>query len=356
MTARSAVFLAMVGGALVAGALRLTTDRPASADSVLPCEVVPQPIALGAPLDRDAAEISGLAWYGDTLVVLPQYPSRMNPEGTGHLYGLPRDALLRALDDTAAAPLSPVPIRLEIEDLRGDSATYQGFEALAFSGRRAYLLMEYTQRAGGMEGRFLPGALSANRERVALREPDVRRLPAQAVLRNMSYEALTTVGDTVLALFEANGARVNPEPRAHRFDAGGQPAGTVPFPTLEYRLTDATAADARGRFWVMNYFFPGERGILQPAPDSLAMRFGRGRSHRPTDVVERLVEYQYTPAGIRRTDAPPIQLALDADTGRNWEGLARLNDGFLLATDRFPTTLLAYVPAPRAASCLPDTP
>ena len=346
----------MVGGALVAGALRLTTDRPASADSVLPCEVVPQPIALGAPLDRDAAEISGLAWYGDTLVVLPQYPSRMNPEGTGHLYGLPRDALLRALDDTAAAPLSPVPIRLEIEDLRGDSATYQGFEALAFSGRRAYLLMEYTQRAGGMEGRFLPGALSANRERVALREPDVRRLPAQAVLRNMSYEALTTVGDTVLALFEANGARVNPEPRAHRFDAGGQPAGTVPFPTLEYRLTDATAADARGRFWVMNYFFPGERGILQPAPDSLAMRFGRGRSHRPTDVVERLVEYQYTPAGIRRTDAPPIQLALDADTGRNWEGLARLNDGFLLATDRFPTTLLAYVPAPRAASCLPDTP
>jgi len=346
----------MVGGILVAGALRLATDRSTPADSVSPCEVVPQPIALGAPLDQDAAEISGLAWYGDTLVVLPQYPSRMDPEGTGHLYGLSRGALLQALADTAAAPLSPVPIQLAVEDLRGDAATYQGFEALAFSGRRAYVLMEHTRRTGGMEGRFFPGVVSARRERVVLRAPDVQRLPAQAVLRNMSYEALTTVGDTVLALFEANGARVNPQPRAYRFDAAGEPAGTVPFPTLEYRLTDATAADGDGQFWVMNYFYPGERALLQPAPDSLAMRFGEGRLHRTTEVVERLVEYRYTPGGIRRTDAPPIQLVLDGETGRNWEGLARFADGFLLATDQFPSTLLAYVPAPSAASCREETP
>lgn len=358
----------MAGGVLLAGALLVieaTPDLPGSAaipgpphpaDSTAPCEVVPHPIALSAPLDQASAEVSGLAWHGDTLVVLPQYPSRMAPEGTRRLYGLPREALLQALADTTVAPIAPTPIQLTVNGPRTDSAAHQGFEALAFVGSRAYLLMERARPEGGMDGGLFPGTVSLERQHVTVRAPDARLLPAQAVLRNMSYEALTTVGDTVLALFEANGARVNPDPRAHRFDAGGQPAGTVSFPTLEYRLTDATAADARGRFWVMNYFFPGERGILQPAPDSLAMRFGRGRSHHTTDVVERLVEYQYTPAGIRRTEAPPIQLALDADTGRNWEGLARLNDGFLLATDRFPTTLLAYVPAPHAASCLPDTP
>lgn len=353
---RSAVFLAMAGGLLLAGLFLFTIDRSPSTRSVAACEVAPQPIALSAPLDQKSIEISGLAWQSDTLVVLPQYPSRMAPEGMRQLYGLPRDALVQALADTTAAPITPTPIQLTIDGLTSDADVHQGFEAIAFAGRRAYLLMERAQPGGGMDGLLFPGTAASRRQGVTVEAPDAQRLPAQAVLRNMSYEALTAVGDTVLALFEANGARVNPQPRAHRFDAAGQPAGTVPFPTLEYRLTDATAADAGGRFWVMNYFYPGERDILQPAPDSLALRFGQGRTHRTTEVVERLVEYRYTPTGIRRTKAPPIQLVLGSETGRNWEGLARFDGGFLLATDRFPTTLLAYVPVPDAAACPPETP
>ena len=45
------------------------------------------------------------------------------------------------------------------------------------------------------------------------------------------------------------------------------------------------------------------------------------------------------------TDTPPILLRLDASVGRNWEGIARLGDrGFLIATDKFPETLLGFVP------------
>jgi hypothetical protein len=44
---------------------------------------------------------------------------------------------------------------------------------------------------------------------------------------------------------------------------------------------------------------------------------------------------------------PPIQLELIDDLHpRNWEGLVRLDPhGFLLATDTYPETLLAFVPA-----------
>lgn len=361
MSTRSAVALALIGGVLLIVVLRFTsggpsqrastTDAATPGDTLQTCEVAPQLVSLGAPLNQDSIEISGLAWHGDLLVVLPQYPSRAAPEGTRRLYGLPRDALSRTLADSAAAPLAPVPIQFEMDGSSDDAATYQGFEALTFADRRAYLLMERARSDGGMDGLLFPGTVSSDRQRVAIRSPEAQTLTAQAVLRNMSYEALTTVGDTVLALFEANGARVNPRPRAYQFDAAGRPLGSVPFPTLEYRLTDATSVDADGQFWVMNYFYPGERGILQPAADSLAMRFGEGRTHRAAEVVERLVEYRYTPTGIRRTDTPPILLALDGETGRNWEGLARFADGFLLATDRFPSTLLAYVPSPHAASC-----
>jgi len=59
-----------------------------------------------------------------------------------------------------------------------------------------------------------------------------------------------------------------------------------------------------------NYFFPGDRDRLRPAPDSLARRHGTGPTHRRAEIVERLVEYRYTPRGVRRTDTPPLWLEL----------------------------------------------
>jgi hypothetical protein len=327
----------------------LSAGSAVAADSASACEVAPSPLSLGAPLDRDDIELSGLAWHGDTLVVLPQYPSRAAPEGTQRLYGLPRTALVRAVADSTAPPIDPIPIALIAGNMTTATEAYQGFEAIAFVGHHTYLLMERARDSAGMDGLLFQGHATPGLQRIELQTAEAWQLPMQAALRNMSYEALTTRADTVLALFEANGAHVNPQPRVYRYGAT-QPAGSVPFPTLEYRLTDATSMDTASRFWITNYFFPGEQSVLQPAADSLTRRFGEGQTHRTSEVVERLVEYQYTPSGIVRTGTPPIQLKLDGGTGRNWEGLARLDDGFLLATDRYPSTLLAYVPGPRADS------
>jgi hypothetical protein len=64
--------------------------------------------------------------------------------------------------------------------------------------------------------------------------------------------------------------------------------------------------------------------------------------------VERLVELKQMPRAIVRTATPPLYLEL-ANTPRNWEGVVRFDDdtrrGFLLVSDRHPTTLLAYVAA-----------
>ncbi len=65
-------------------------------------------------------------------------------------------------------------------------------------------------------------------------------------------------------------------------------------------------------------------------------------------MVERQVELQLPADGqgsITLTGAPPIQLKLaEGQVARNWEGLVRLDGrGFLLATDSFPETILAFV-------------
>jgi hypothetical protein len=105
--------------------------------------------------------------------------------------------------------------------------------------------------------------------------------------------------------------------------------------------------DAAGRFWVMNYNFPGTQKHYQPAPDPFMARYGTGPTHAQKPQVERLIELQVTAAGIVLTERPPLQLQLANEAARNWEGLVRLDDrGFLLVTDKFPGTLLGFVPMP----------
>ena len=323
-----------------------STGAPSTASAETVPEVAPRPLPLASPLDRPDIEISGLAWHGDTLVVLPQYPSRAAGGDTHRLYGLPRSALRKAVADSPATPLDPTPIPLNAPSLSERATAYEGCEAVAFDDRRVYLVIEGNAEDNGMEGHLLRGRAAPGLRRVRVPGTEDRHLPQQARLPNMSYESLVLRGDTVITIFEANGARVNATPRAYRFGSTLQPLGGVPFPTLEYRVTDATALDRKGRFWVLNYFYPGDRDVLRPAPDSLALRHGRGATHRAAAPVERLVHYRYTDRGIRRTDRPPIWFELDEDAARNWEGLVRFEEGFLVATDRFPRTILAYLPAP----------
>jgi hypothetical protein len=87
-----------------------------------------------------------------------------------------------------------------------------------------------------------------------------------------------------------------------------------------------------------------------PAPDPELARFGDPADFDPLACIERLVELQLVRDRcgdfIERTATPPIDLELLPDgTCRNWEALVRLDDrGFLMMTDKFPTTLLAFVP------------
>jgi len=63
-------------------------------------------------------------------------------------------------------------------------------------------------------------------------------------------------------------------------------------------------------------------------------------------VAERLVKLNFDGAAISLADTPPIQIKLD-QLSHNWEGLELLDDrGFLLVTDKTPSTLLVFVPKP----------
>ena len=304
-----------------------------------PVQVIP----LLGPASERFAELSGLAWHGDQLILLPQYPDRLEPRNDGALYAIPEAALLAVVTGQSTDPITPRAIEFIAPDLASRAPGMEGFEAIAFHGDRVFMTLE-ANLGDRMTGYLVAGTIAADHSRVVLDTDNVVEIPAQASVSNASEESLLVTDDEVITIYEANGANINRSPRVHVFDHSLRPLGTRPFPTIEYRVIDATALDGDNRFWVMNYFFAGDRRLYNPAPDAIAAAHGKGASHGASETVERLLLLEYRPSGIVRIDRPPVQLQL-IDAGRNWEGLVRWQDhGFLLTTDMFPDTLLGFVP------------
>ncbi|MCB8985580.1 MAG: hypothetical protein H6659_17270 [Ardenticatenaceae bacterium] len=330
--------------------LPATQTPPATATAVsatavpVPAEHPVTTIPLQNPLARADAEISGLAWYSDTLIMLPQYPTFA---GQGSfLYALPKSAILDYLDGRSPGPLTPQAIPFAAPGLADKIPGFQGYEAIAFAGDEVYLTVEADGRNGPM-GYLVRGAIAPDLSQITVDADSLLEIAPQSNRGNTSDETLLVAGEQVVTLYEVNGAALNQHPAAHLFTLDGGAAGTLPMAALEYRVTDATAVDENGRFWVINYFFPGDTD-LRPLSDPLSQQFGQGTTHQQHEQVERLVELQLGAAALTLTGAPPIQLQLPDDEARNWEGLVRLDErGFLLATDKFPTTILGFVPVSR---------
>jgi hypothetical protein len=199
-----------------------------------------------------------------------------------------------------------------------------------------------------MMGYLVAGEMAPDLSQARLETESLVKNPPQLDWDNHSDEALLIFEERIYSLYELNGREINLAPKATLFDLDLRQTGRIPFPSIEYRITDAIQPDENGRFWAINYFYPGdselssERDLLATPPG------GAASSHGRSQAVERLVELQITPGLIMLTDRPPIYLELLPDgTARNWEGLAYWpGEGFLLATDKYPETILGFVGLP----------
>lgn len=346
------LFLVLLGVACQAPAapsVPATPLAPMPATATSPPTAVPTPtehevtvIPLLGPLADRRAELSSLAWYGDNLILMPQYPNFSTLGGDSFLYTLSKADILAWLDGAQTDPLSPTPIPLIAPGLPQQIAGYEGFEALAFADGTVYMTIE-ARGGGSMVGYLLKGEIAPDLSQIMLDTGVLTPIPSQSGIANKADEAMFLAGDEIVTLHEVNGAAVNPTPRAHVFAPDLSLLRTVPFPTIEYRVTDATALDAKGQFWVINYFYPGDKKLHTPQ-DPIAQRYGLAPTHASHEGVERLLALTWHEDGVTLTDTPPLQLQLLPDDLRNWEGLVRLDDrGFLIATDKYPQTILGFV-------------
>ncbi|MGE5252261.1 MAG: hypothetical protein ACM3QS_18825 [Bacteroidota bacterium] len=321
---------------------------PTAGATAVPPQPVEQPviqIPMGGRLADQSAEISGLAWYGDYLMLLPQYPRHATGGNEGYIYALRKADILDFLDGKTKGPLEPLAVRFDAYGIRDQMRNFQGFESIGFSGDRVYVTIE-AGAGTNMMGYLASGQVMPDLSKIVLDSKKLVSIQPQAAMDNKADEALLVLDDRILTFFEVNGAAFNPHPEVHVFSLDLQALGTLPSVSLEYRLTDAAREPGTNRFWVINQFFLADLELL-PKADPLAEAFGKGPTHARLPQVERLVEMKFDPTGVTLAGTAPVQLQLATFETRNWEGLALLdNRGFLVATDKYPSTILAFVPRP----------
>jgi len=300
-------------------------------------------IPLSGPIARPEAEISGMAWYRDLLVLLPQYPDRFPVGDAGSLFAMPRSEILDFVQGKSNEPLSPIQIPFYAPGLEMSIRGFEGFEAIAIVGDRVFMTIE--AHPSGMMGYLVAGQISSDLSEIHIDTTRLSQIQPQTGIPNFGDEALLVFGSRLISIYEISGGLFNPHPVAHMFDFSLQLQDTLAFPDIPYRISDATSPDDSGRFWAINFTLRGES---QATPSSGSLLDGFREELSQFETLERLVEFQFSEAGIVLSDTPPILLEpTDSQQNSNWEAIARLDGfGFLVATDEHPDTILGFVPNP----------
>lgn len=302
-------------------------------------------IPLSGPAAERRAEISGMAWCGEHLILLPQYPMKVADDNEpGYVFSIAKSELDAFLTADAEEDIQPDKVPFDTAGVNQQISGFEGFESILIHEDRVYLTIE-ARGIDGMMGYLVQGTVKGDCERLILSPQDPVGIAPQADLGNMSDETLVIYDDQLFTIYEANGVNVNPDPLAHQFDLSLETMGTLPMPNIEYRITDATQANAQGEFWAINFFFPGD-AKLKPGLDQIAVDHGLGVSHQGENQIERLIALKIEGERISLAEKPPIYLALSGAISRNWEGVVRFGEDFLLVTDEYPRTILVYVKKP----------
>ena len=302
-------------------------------------------IPLPGELASASMEYSGLAWYKDDLILLPQYPNGIWGNQDGLLYAINQDNLDKFLKD----PTTELAVKSVLFDDGGLSKRlkgFEGFEAIVFIEDSVYMAIE-TRGGDPMKSFIVKGSIESvegELKAILLDGSSQVELRVQNNNSNASYEALSSDGEFIYAFFEQNGKDQNANPFVLRLDADLENQQEIPLDAISYRVTDATLIDGYGTFWMINYFFPGDTHLAVDE-DPISTRYGLGESHQQNEPVERLIKLISTNEGFQLADEPPLYLQLlENDEARNWEGLVRFGEqGFLVITDKFPDSILGYI-------------
>ena len=305
-------------------------------------EITVTNIPLKGEISAKNSEISGMCWYGDNLILLPQYPSNFD-SNIGKIFFIKRSSIFNSIYGKDTSSIMPDYYSINLDEFKDLFKIGSGFESITINENTAYFTIEHLNN-GKTETILICGEIDSVRKSIELNKESFIKDPAELYIHNISDESILYFSENIIPIYEVFGKNINKNPKVSVFNNKLEFIKKIDFPNIEYRITDVTSVDETGKFWAINYFYPGDNKKLNPAEDKIILDHGIGKSHYLYDPVERLIQLQINENEIVLTDQPPIYLELMHNNSRNWEALVKFgNKGFLIATDTFPGTILAFV-------------
>jgi len=293
-------------------------------------------------LNESYAEISGLCWYGSKLLVLPQYPSRFG-QNEGRIFYIEKKEIKNFIEAESKEQINYSYFSIDLKGMEKYFNLGSGFEAVTVNENNIFLTIEFMED-GKTESVLIKGEIDSLKNKIYLDKLAATKVARDINLHNISDESILYYNNRIIPIYEVYGQNINRRPKVPVYTTELSFLKELDFPNIEYRITDVTSVDDSGRFWAINYFYPGDNKKLNPATDLFFSEYGIGSSHLEYDQVERIVQYQIIDDKIILSPLEPIYIKLTENESRNWEGIAKFgNKGFLIATDTYPRTILAYL-------------
>jgi hypothetical protein len=300
-------------------------------------EIQYQPIFLSGLITNPKQEISGMDLYKDQIMLLPENLG-------GFLYMISKGEILNALEKKEEILIEPKQPAFHTPDYSKFIPGFEGLEAIAFNGNNVYITLE-SKDDKMMRGYLAWGTIDPTTKEVTIPKKNLLELETPIQVNNMTFESLLIHNDHIILFYETQGINLQKSVWQYRVSLADFSVSKIEFPNIEYRITDVSRVDDQNHFWAINYYWPGDAKHLKPAPDPIVMKIKEGKSHQNSDVVERLIEFEFKEDKIQLSGREPIQIELDEKASRNWEGIVRLDDrGFLVATDKYPEMILGFIP------------
>ncbi len=300
-------------------------------------------IPLSGEIAKRKSEISGLCWFDNKLILLPQFPNRFSHSGFGKIYYIGKSKILNFLNGKSKTSIKAEYYFINTNNFSDLFKKGSGFEAVTFHNNKVFFTIE-SFSFGKTVSYLISGKIDTVSKKINLDKNTLTLIPNKINLSNMGNESVLFYNGEIIPIYEANGKNINPKPTVAVYDTNNHFVKKIRFPNIEYRITDVTSVDKENKFWAVNYFYPGEKNILKPAEDRLIEKYGIGKSNEESDYIERIVQFKIDKEKIKLTENLPIYLKIPKTEGRNWEGIAELDSkGFLLVTDTYPETILAFV-------------
>ena len=189
-------------------------------------ERTPTLLKIGGPIKNSDEEVSGMDWYNDNLILLPE---NLN----GYVFAIKKAELDSRINGNDTTTIFPEQIKLNTPNYKELVPGFDSFEAIAFRGYEVYLTIE-VKFADSMSCLLARGHIDEKTLEITVPEQNLTVIDVPTYVDNMSYESLVIDKDRVIALFEANGDSLIKSPYALSINSSGNDVIKYPLSSINY--------------------------------------------------------------------------------------------------------------------------